>query len=679
MIPGRALALPALAFALATPALAQASRPQPMPEFLMKVKMAALRAAGERKIRLGVATFQPTEAQRTADRGFGSYATEQIFAGLGSAGPGIRLFERARLDAVLKEQKLSASGLFDESEARKIGELAPIDLLLTGTYTRLEGSVVLHGRFLDVVSGEVVVGFSESLELTKDLAGLFGPMVAAPVERQATQGPRTGTEPDPCEATWAPLRERMKDLRTQDQVDQLVKAAIAVPFFEPCGAIHLQVMGQLLGHKLGSERYARFLVAQLPAIKDPDEDRRSGAIVTFLKSGGRLDDAAWKAVAEMGARGRHIRGYLDELLFEPELTPDALARLQKRSAVLMEMTEAGRIGRPVALAPGRMVLDLFGALQGDHMSSYRKGGVDPRPAMAFYRAHGTRVAPEREKDMMEALMRLLRPLGPGPERDEVLVWLGQRIAAAEPGREVSDVLNSFLQPLFRERARQEKEGRSAAGVIGDLRRFARAAGPKLAASLATFPDRETRIDLTRLCLAEGIEGPGLPTLEALKEQLAGDKVHERREAVRLLEAFGPRAAVVEPQLLRQLRRSNDGQEKYLAADMLDLLGHLQTRNPEAQRLALGHLFSLENVLSDAAGRALGRMGTPSLPLLKEAYPSKRPYEQTRIARVIRAMGPAAKAEIPWLKAQMKHAETGQLRDALEDAVEALEGATQARK
>ena len=665
----RILALPALALILSASGRAQGTPSVGMPELLHRVRQATLKAAGERKVRLGVATFQPDEAQRAMDRGFSGYLTEQVFAGLGSAGPGVRLFERARLDAVLREQKLTSSGLFDESQARRIGELAPIDLLLTGTWIRLEGGVALHGRILDVVSGEVVGTFAETLVLSRELAGLFA---MAPEREARTQAAPTSPETDPCTQARAGIQPLLRDLRTPVQVQTLVDEVMKVPFQGPCGILHGEVMAQLVRHKLPSASYARYLATQMAGIQDPDQDRRTGVLLAFLKSQGPLEDRTWAQVAELAARSQRPRAYLDDLLAEPTLEGEALGRIRARSEALLKMAAEGRIGRPIAMSRESAAMAILQALESLYLHGYRTGGAEAGPVLAFIRREGSRIPPG-DGDMLKALESLLRALKAPGEREEVLVWYGQRLAAFPSGREVPDHLNSFLQPIFREQRRLQEAGKPTTALDRELSVFVRATGPRLAASLATFPDRETRIELTRLCVKEGRQDPGLPSLETLREQLGDESVAVRREAVRVLEAFGPRAIGVEPLLLRQLRRSHDGQEKYLAADMLQLLGALGTRNPEAHRLLVQHLFSLETVLHVAAQAGLCRLGASVLPALKAVWAERAPYEQIRMAKVFQASGKAARAELPWLRAQLQAAKLPQLRDALEDALEAVEG------
>jgi TolB-like protein len=69
---------------------------------------------------------------------------------------GLRVVERARLDAVLAEQKLQ--GDLDVPRAVAVGKLVGASLIATGAYQRVGNDVRLTARFVDVQSGVVVGG-----------------------------------------------------------------------------------------------------------------------------------------------------------------------------------------------------------------------------------------------------------------------------------------------------------------------------------------------------------------------------------------------------------------------------------------------------------------------------------------------------------------------------------------
>src|SRR5690606_33428106 len=85
----------------------------------------------------------------------------------------LKLFERKRIDAILKENEFMLSGMIKASEAIKIGELLPIDALFSGTYTKLKNYVDVTGRLIDVASGEILMSYTGRIRLTKNIKTLF--------------------------------------------------------------------------------------------------------------------------------------------------------------------------------------------------------------------------------------------------------------------------------------------------------------------------------------------------------------------------------------------------------------------------------------------------------------------------------------------------------------------------
>jgi len=66
------------------------------------------------------------------------------------------IVERDKLEAILKEQKLSNSKDFDPNAAAKIGKLLGAQVILTGGYFELMGSLRIDARFIDVESGKIL-------------------------------------------------------------------------------------------------------------------------------------------------------------------------------------------------------------------------------------------------------------------------------------------------------------------------------------------------------------------------------------------------------------------------------------------------------------------------------------------------------------------------------------------
>lgn len=77
------------------------------------------------------------------------------------------IVERAQLESVLKEAGLSLSGLIDASTGISAGKIKGVDIIVTGSVSRLGNIITLNARFINTTTGEVtkaekVEGRSES-------------------------------------------------------------------------------------------------------------------------------------------------------------------------------------------------------------------------------------------------------------------------------------------------------------------------------------------------------------------------------------------------------------------------------------------------------------------------------------------------------------------------------------
>ena len=70
--------------------------------------------------------------------------------------PTLRVVQRERLDDLLREQKLQASGRFSDESAVRIGHLAGANVLLSGTISILESIVRIDGHLVSVEQGVIL-------------------------------------------------------------------------------------------------------------------------------------------------------------------------------------------------------------------------------------------------------------------------------------------------------------------------------------------------------------------------------------------------------------------------------------------------------------------------------------------------------------------------------------------
>lgn len=96
----------------------------------------------------------------------GRFLAEELsigLAGLDLPDGGFEVVDRTHLKALLKEHKLSATGLIDPSTAREVGQIAGVGALITGTVTPLGDSVRLAIKVLDTESARIVTSSTANI------------------------------------------------------------------------------------------------------------------------------------------------------------------------------------------------------------------------------------------------------------------------------------------------------------------------------------------------------------------------------------------------------------------------------------------------------------------------------------------------------------------------------------
>jgi len=68
----------------------------------------------------------------------------------------LNIVERDKLESILKEQKLNNTKEFDASTASKVGKLLGAQIILTGGYFDMMGSLRIDARFIDVETGKIL-------------------------------------------------------------------------------------------------------------------------------------------------------------------------------------------------------------------------------------------------------------------------------------------------------------------------------------------------------------------------------------------------------------------------------------------------------------------------------------------------------------------------------------------
>lgn len=86
--------------------------------------------------------------------------------------PGMRVIERARLNDLLTEQRLSLSGRVEENSAAEVGKLVGAQYVLHGSVADIAGNLRIDIRAVDVETSEVIA-VMKKMDKTSELLGVI--------------------------------------------------------------------------------------------------------------------------------------------------------------------------------------------------------------------------------------------------------------------------------------------------------------------------------------------------------------------------------------------------------------------------------------------------------------------------------------------------------------------------
>jgi len=123
------------------------------------------------KTKVAVSDFLDNDGNLTE---LGKAIAEDIGVGIVNEGKGtFQVMERSNLNAILKEQKLSSTGLIDPETAKQLGKLKMVDAVIVGNITPFGNSFRVTIKILDTETGMSIAAAAGNLAGTDDIKGLF--------------------------------------------------------------------------------------------------------------------------------------------------------------------------------------------------------------------------------------------------------------------------------------------------------------------------------------------------------------------------------------------------------------------------------------------------------------------------------------------------------------------------
>ena len=135
----------------------------------ISAKMAGEIATAGRKT-IAVADFTDLQGNVTE---LGRFLAEEFSVCLAGSDARFEVVDRIHLKSIITEHKLSATGMIDPSTARKLGKIAGVEALITGTVTPFGDNVRLTVKILDTETAKIIGASTANLAKTKAIEELL--------------------------------------------------------------------------------------------------------------------------------------------------------------------------------------------------------------------------------------------------------------------------------------------------------------------------------------------------------------------------------------------------------------------------------------------------------------------------------------------------------------------------
>jgi len=116
----------------------------------------------------------------------GRFFAEEFSVALASAGKDFEVVDRTNLKTILIEHKLSTTGIIDPQTARKLGQIAGVDALITGTITPFGDTVRVTVKILDTNTARVIGATSGDIAKTKAIDELLSKGISGNSQNQGS-------------------------------------------------------------------------------------------------------------------------------------------------------------------------------------------------------------------------------------------------------------------------------------------------------------------------------------------------------------------------------------------------------------------------------------------------------------------------------------------------------------
>jgi TolB-like protein len=568
---------------------------------------------------VAVAAFKATKVSTQTSAPFGEYLTESIIGLIGNYPVKVKLFERTRLDAILKEQEFELSDLIKPATALKIGQLAPIDVLLSGTYTKLKSYIDVSARLIDVTSGEVVMSYTGRIKMNKNLATLFQQQEVATtatatssttpinvtINNSIENSNKNISEIDRCRERVKQFHLKLNDLSSQEKVDAIVREAMATPFDNRCGKLHYDVLYSFTRYKIESKSYHQFLLQTLDTITYPAEDERAYEIIRFLGNDDIIDEEEWRVGFKAASRvgNYRISSYLSALLSKSAITEKTLT--EKRIDHYFTSASGGKIGLPKPIALEMAYVEMMESLRSlNNLRQYVYQKYSPKLLLDD----------QLKSKLFSDLRSMYTDEDDAIRKTAIIVWMSDFINLNEYEKlseELYDFAKEFNLTYNEERNKEIREKYPETDLVLLIDKC----GNKFSTLAMSTPHISQQEDRIIFCVKYNIAIAGvIPTMEEADVILKGTKITDQLRVMKLLALMSDKPKKIESTLVALFtHRSIDEKEMLTEVQTLamEVLGNCKTVNSKAINFMLNALPNYGDD-TEAAKEALVKIGKPAV-------------------------------------------------------------------
>jgi len=129
----------------------------------------------------------------------GRFLAEEVSVALSASAQGFEVVDRAHLKTLLREHQLQMSDIVDPKTVTKLGSIAGVQALITGTITPFGDNVRLSVKMLDAATARVIGASSTDIAKTKAIEELLARGVTS--STAPADAPLSGTTPAPALGT----------------------------------------------------------------------------------------------------------------------------------------------------------------------------------------------------------------------------------------------------------------------------------------------------------------------------------------------------------------------------------------------------------------------------------------------------------------------------------------------